>query len=158
MGNQVVKKLIQSTVSLDETSATASIMLGLATALMPKLSVKQRDVLYKAISPCLGDNSHGNVQKRGYKVLAALCEHHSREAARDNFEWLASVGKSIVNGIGSSSVAGKRMRLLCVGFIIKGLDLSKELHQQLFLETLGEVVLCLKRQRTRGHARRRSIA
>ena len=72
MGNQVVKKLIQSTVSLDETSATASIMLGLATALMPKLSVKQRDVLYKAISPCLSDNSHGNVQKRGYKVLRAV--------------------------------------------------------------------------------------
>ena len=59
------QKAYQSTVSLDETSATASIMLGLATALMPKLSVKQRDVLYKAISPCLGDNSHGNVQKRG---------------------------------------------------------------------------------------------
>ena len=42
------------------------------------------------------------------------------------------------------------MRLLCVGFIIKGLDLSKELHQQLFLETLGEVVLCLKEQNTRA--------
>jgi len=150
MGNQVIKKLIQSTINLSENHATASLMLGLATVLTPKLSVKQRDVLYKAITPCLNDNAHGNVQKRGYKVLAALCEHHSKQAAIDNFEWLSNVGKSIVNGIGTSSVAGKRMRLLCVGFIIKGLDLTQELHQQLFLETLGEVVMCLKEQNTRA--------
>ena len=48
MGNQVIKKLIQSTINLSENHATASLMLGLATVLTPKLSVKQRDVLYKA--------------------------------------------------------------------------------------------------------------
>ena len=43
MGNQVLK-LIQSTINLSENHATASLMLGLATVLTLKLSVKQRVV------------------------------------------------------------------------------------------------------------------
>ena len=107
-------------------------------------------MLYKAITPCLNDNAHGNVQKRGYKVLAALCEHHSKQAALDNFEWLSNVGKSIVNGIGTSSVAGNVCDYYVLVLLLRGLDLTQELHQQLFLETLGEVVMCLKEQNTRA--------
>ena len=40
MGNQVIKKLIQSTINLSENHATASLMLGLATVFDAKIKCK----------------------------------------------------------------------------------------------------------------------
>ena len=152
MGKQVLKKLINSTMNLDkeELAKGAATMMGLSAALAPKLSASQRSVLYRAIGPCLEDARHAAVQKRAYRVLAIMCESHSKAAAAEDFEWLETVAKAIVGGMSTSSVAGKRQRLVCMGHIVRGLDLTNEQHQQLFLESLGEIVLCLKDQNTRA--------
>eukprot|EP00945_MAST-04E_sp_MAST-4E-sp1_P001833 g1833.t1 len=151
MGKQVLKKLIHATMDLEKESniQNASVMLGLSCALAPKMSASQQSVLYRAIAPCLEDRSP-TVSKRAYRVLGALCEHHSKAAAAENFQWLQDIAKSVIGGINKSSVAGKRQRLICVGHIVNGLDLQVAEQQQLFLESLGEVVLCLKEQNTRA--------
>jgi ribosomal RNA-processing protein 12 len=77
--------------------------------------------LYRALKPFLRTDEYGaRVQKRAYKVLAAICQHHHSFAAdTDRLKELASL---LSGSIMTSQVGARCMRLKCLNLIIEGFN------------------------------------
>lgn len=79
--------------------------------------------LYRAVKPLIRTDEYGaRVQKRAYKVLSEICEHHhSFVTDLDRLKELAGL---LSGTILTSQVSARYMRLKCLKVIIEGYDES----------------------------------
>jgi ribosomal RNA-processing protein 12 len=108
-------------------SARRCTFMDLALAMVPGLDAAARDLVFKAARPATTEKD-GAVQKRAYKLLAALMKPTA--AAGDGggvvgSEWLAAnrevAEEAMVEGSGSCAPAARRYRLRCVAAILPAL-------------------------------------
>lgn len=112
----------------------AAKLCDLASALAPSLELASADVLWRAALPLAALDAHLDLQKRAYKIFAALC-------SRPDF--LASKADAVVEALGQQGacpVACRAARVTCLAKVVEASPAPKPIVAAL----VGEVVLCLK--------------
>ena len=121
----------------------AVILCELALALVPSLDAAGIALLYKVIRPLVRLDRDVALQKRAYRVLGALCEHHG-----DRFLGQADTREDLVPVLTDSlltcHVSARQMRLRVLGALVKTLDGNDPKQWDMLAGLVGEVLLCLK--------------
>ena len=120
-------------------------LLGLGQALVASGSLDDNSVslLYRAVRPLVRSDEHDSrVQKRAYKVFAAICEKHKEFVTSE--ERLNEMTDLMVDSIVTCQVSARHMRLKCMTYIVQGFDSSNQAHMAVIPKIMGEVLLCLK--------------
>ena len=121
----------------------AVILCELALALVPSLDAAGIALLYKVIRPLVRLDRDVALQKRAYRVLGALCEHHG-----DRFLGQADTREDLVPVLTDSlltcHVSARQMRLRVLGALVKRLDGNDPKQWDMLAGLVGEVLLCLK--------------
>ena len=121
----------------------AVILCELALALVPSLDAAGIALLYRIIRPLIRLDRDVALQKRAYRVLGALCEHHG-----DRFLGQADTRKELVPVLTDSlltcHVSARQMRLRVLGALVKTLDGNDPAQWDMLAGLVGEVLLCLK--------------
>ncbi|KAM3578045.1 hypothetical protein VYU27_000145 [Nannochloropsis oceanica] len=121
----------------------AVILCELALALVPSLDAAGIALLYRIIRPLIRLDRDVALQKRAYRVLGALCEHHG-----DRFLGQADTREELVPVLTDSlltcHVSARQMRLRVLGAVVKTLDGNDPAQWDMLAGLVGEVLLCLK--------------
>jgi ribosomal RNA-processing protein 12 len=150
--------------------------MDLSLALVPGLDLEARDLVFKAARPGTMERDPA-VQKRAYKLLAALMRPKSGEARtatsapeKEKSTWLAKnreiAEETLVSGSGSCAPAARRYRLRCVAAILPALMEREQTEDEAsgaptatvradgsFAALLGELILATKETNARTRAR-----
>ena len=98
--------------------------MDLALAMVPGLDSDARDLVFKAARPAATEKDAA-VQKRAYKLLAALCGRAPGNADDGSGSWLArnrdAVEASLADGAAHCAPAARRYRLRCVASVLPSL-------------------------------------
>ena len=129
-----------------EDYATSLLGLGLAVVGAPQLSNKSVHDFFRTLRPLLSGEVSDTLQKRAYKVLSSLCEHHISKANTSTAEWawVGDLGALLQDSLLSVSSTVKRHRLKCLSFVVKGLDLTSQTGKDFVVRMIGEVIICTK--------------
>lgn len=130
---------------LDEERQKMHSLTSLALALVPALDDKSIGLLYRVVQPYLQDEDEPVLQKRGYRVLEAICEHHVAWTLERHEELIQLLQAAFY----ASSPSTRTARLKTMRHVIRALaseecDLPASQVQAVFGDMLGEVVLCTK--------------
>lgn len=151
---KVVQRLLLATTEItgsqgdnDSTNATLRVisLLGLAQALVASSSLDDASLslLYRSVRPLVRSDEHSpKVQKRGYKVLAEICERH-RDFVNSE-ERLGEMTTLMVDSLVTCQVSARHMRLKCLTHIVVGFDPDNNAHMAVIPDIMSEVLLCLK--------------
>ena len=91
------------------------------------LDVSSISFLYRALKPLIRDDAYGpRVQKRAYKVLVEICQHHHSFVS--DIDRLKELSALLSGTIMTSQVAARYMRLRCLNIIIEGLGEEQKEH------------------------------
>lgn len=128
----------------------AVILCELALALVPTLDEAGVALLYKVVRPCVRLDRDLALQKRAYRVLGALCDHH-RGSFLGSAETREDLVPLLTESLLTCHVSARHMRLRVLGSIVKTLDGTDQAQWEMLASLVGEVLLCLKD--TNGKAR-----
>jgi ribosomal RNA-processing protein 12 len=133
---KVVQRLLVASTELAESNETQEennlrlcSLLGLAQALVASGSLDEASLslLFRAIRPLVRTDEHDpRVQKRGYKVLAEICEQHKDFVTSS--DRLGDLMDLMVESIVTAQVSARHMRLKCMALIVSGFDSSNDAH------------------------------
>lgn len=128
--------------SIETQCSLLELLLALAPAISP---TDQAPLLWRACKPHL---THANVllQKKGYKALSTLVEHHPSFFSQR----LDEINAALDEALPACHTACKRRRLLCLQAIATRLS-ADQLHAALG-RMLGEVVLATKESNVKSRA------
>ena len=153
----------------DTRSARRCTFMDLSLAMVPGLDAAARDLVFKAARPAATEKDAA-VQKRAYKLLAALMKPNVGQSGADGAtDWLANnrdaAEEALVEGSGSCAPAARRYRLRCVAAILPSLmerEAAKEAEapsdaddgaamsaQGSFAVLLGELIVATKEANAR---------
>ena len=108
----------------DTRSARRCTFMDLSLAMVPGLDNAARDLVFKAARPAALEKDAA-VQKRAYKLLAALMKPNVGPGANLGGDWLSAnrdaAEESLVEGSGMCAPAARRYRLRCVAAILPSL-------------------------------------
>ena len=108
----------------DTRSARRCTFMDLSLAMVPGLDNAVRDLVFKAARPAALEKDAA-VQKRAYKLLAALMKPNVGPGANLGGDWLSAnrdaAEESLVEGSGMCAPAARRYRLRCVAAILPSL-------------------------------------
>ena len=108
----------------DTRSARRCTFMDLALAMVPGLDSDARDLVFKAARPAATEKDAA-VQKRAYKLLAALCGRAPGNADDGSGSWLArnrdAVEAALADGAAHCAPAARRYRLRCVASVLPSL-------------------------------------
>ena len=108
----------------DTRSARRCTFMDLALAMVPGLDSDARDLVFKAARPAATEKDAA-VQKRAYKLLAALCGRAPGNADDGSGTWLArnrdAVEAALADGAANCAPAARRYRLRCVASVLPSL-------------------------------------
>ena len=125
-------------------AAEPRVLCSLSLALIPSLKADCIDLLYRGIRPLVESQEDSLLQKSGYKVLEALCQHQEQWVLAHREELSTLMRTSLL----TASANAKTGRLRCLASIVaatKSEDkLGKEEMDGIAAEMLGEVMLCTK--------------
>ena len=148
LANKLLTKLLKATTADVAAAGNASALLGLALAVVgaPQLSNKSVHDFYRTLRPLLSGEVSEMLQKRAYKVLSALCEHHISKADTSSTEWawVTELGALLQDSLLSVSSTVKRHRLKCLSYVVQGLNLASEDGKNFVVRMIGEVIICTK--------------
>jgi len=143
----VLRKLLEAS-SGTATAEAAGAQVGLMElliALTPSLADEHVLLLWRAVRPHL-QHSEAPLQKKAYKMLAALAEHHQRFVR----ERLQELHEAIDEALHVCHTTCKHKRLVCLHALV--LQLSHSQLQHLLPALLGEVVLATKEPNVKTRA------
>jgi len=135
----LLQRLLQATLASTQQDR-AVLMCDLAIALVPVLDLASIGLLYDAVKPMLSMDDHPTFQKRCYRILHLVCEHHPRftqETGRLE-ELLTLLTQSLL----TSHVSSRQMRLRCLCSLVATFETATQLEA--IPNMLGEVILCTK--------------
>jgi ribosomal RNA-processing protein 12 len=142
----LLQRLLEAALVSDQadaaTQARSVLMCDLAIALVPVLDAASVGLLYQAIRPMVTMDDHPPFQKRCYKILHLVCDHHPafvKEPGRLS-ELLGLLTASLL----TCHVSSRQMRLRCLERLVMTFDASEPAHMAAIPGLLGEVVLCTK--------------
>ena len=148
IATKLLTKLLKATTADVAAEGNASALLGLALAVVgaPQLSSKSVHDFYRTLRPLLSGEVSEVLQKRAYKVLSALCEHHISKAntSAPEWAWVSELGVLLQDSLLSVSSTVKRHRLKCLSFVVQGLNLLSEDGKTFVVRMIGEVIICTK--------------
>merc|ERR1719183_3275757 len=99
-------------------------MCELALALVPSLDETATSLLYRAIKPMVTVDDDPALQKRCYKVLYAVCQHHSEFALEQSR--LAELLELLTGSLLTCHVSSRQMRLRCLDCLVGAFDPSNQ--------------------------------
>ena len=142
---KVIQRLLAATQSEKDETDKMCTLLGLAQALIKSKSLNDEciSLLYRSVKPLINSDEQGpRVQKRAYKVFAAICEHYtyfvtSPERVKEIIDLM--VGATMV-----LQVSARHMRLKCINFIVAGFESNNETQMSIIPNVVGETLLSLK--------------
>ena len=109
----------------DTKSARRCTFMDLSLAMVPGLDNAARDLVFKAARPAALEKDAA-VQKRAYKLLAALMKPALGPGANLGGDWLVAnaepAEEALVEGSGMCAPAARRYRLRCVAAILPSAD------------------------------------
>ncbi|EOD33147.1 hypothetical protein EMIHUDRAFT_202342 [Emiliania huxleyi CCMP1516] len=144
----VLRKLLETAAagsaadSLEQQGSLLDLLLALAPALSP---TEHAPLLWRAVRPLLSHNSP-LLQKKAYKALGTLAEHHPSFLT----ERLADVTAAFDEALPTCHTACKRRRLVCLQALVS--RLSAEQLRSAMPAMLGEVVLATKESNVKSRA------
>ena len=142
---KVIQRLLGATQSNENESEKICTFLGLSQALVSSEALDEASIslLYRAIKPLIRSDEHEpRVQKRAYKVLAALCSEYPKFVTEP--ERLIELTELLVGSIMTCQVSARHMRLKCMALIVNEFDSSNTQQMDIIPKAVGEVLLCLK--------------
>ena len=104
-------------------------LLNLSESLVVAEVLEETDIsfLYRALNPLLRTDEYGaRVQKRAYKVLGEISQHHHSFVADSNR--LKELSALLSNAIMTSHVSARCMRLKCLNLILEGFNEDDKDH------------------------------
>ena len=146
---QIVRKLLEPVAAAATAEAAAGgtaasdsletqrSMLDLLTAICPALEVAHAAILYRAVKPLLLSTDI-LLQKKGYKLIACLCEHHPAYVSSE----LSSLREALAEALPLCLSGAKGKRLACLQAIATSLPSAS--LRALLQSLIGEVVLACK--------------
>lgn len=146
---KLLQKLLELTLAAGTTSEfeknnhdRAVVMCELAIALVPNLTEPSIALLYDAIKPMMTMDTNPAFQKRCYKILLSVCNHHAQFSLGE--ERLMELLQLLTASLLTCHVSSRQMRLRCLICIVKGFDAANSLHMEAIPKLTGEVILCTK--------------
>ena len=142
---KIMQKLLLATQSSPSKENDAKLMnlLDLSHSIVPTLDAASVGLMVRAVKPMIRSDAHDAlVQKRGYKVLLSLFEHHASAVTAG--EGLASTVEFLASAMMTAHVSARNMRLQCLTFLVESLDGSDRTQTDVIPTVIGEVMLCLK--------------
>lgn len=133
----------------DQNMNKISSLLNLAQALVSSASLEPVSItlLYRAIKPLIRTDEYSpNIQKRAYKVMAALCKNYTNFIVGEKLE---EVIELMVGSLMTCQVAARSVRLQCLEYVVSGLDCNNRKHMNIIPQMMGELLLCLKDSNTK---------
>eukprot|EP01114_Cavostelium_apophysatum_P014421 TRINITY_DN3742_c0_g1_i8.p1 TRINITY_DN3742_c0_g1~~TRINITY_DN3742_c0_g1_i8.p1 ORF type:complete len:1306 (+),score=473.82 TRINITY_DN3742_c0_g1_i8:83-4000(+) len=126
-----------------KTTNTKENLLELMVPFVPHLDETNLDVLIKTITPHLEDKIP-SLQKKAFKVLQTICEHHTSFVLRNFDSWRVLLTDSLVSGDAPTKM--RRLRCLEKIFDIKSESTAnKQSINEIIIPTvIGDVLLCCK--------------
>ena len=148
IATKLLTKLLKATTADVAAERNASALLGLSLAVVsaPQLSSKSVHDFFRTLRPLLSGQVSDLLQKRAYKVLSALCEHHisKADASTEEWAWISDLGSLLQDSLLSVSSTVKRHRLKCLSYVVQGLNLGSQTGKDFVVRMIGEVIICTK--------------
>mmetsp|Transcript_32344 Transcript_32344/g.52263 ORF Transcript_32344/g.52263 Transcript_32344/m.52263 type:complete len:1330 (-) Transcript_32344:437-4426(-) len=113
------------------------VLMDLALAFVQSLQDDNIDFLYRVIKPHLADDD-SLLQKKAFKVLSRMCEHHSKWVTLH----IATVQADLVASLPACAISSKKTRIRCIEFCIS--QLSDEALKEFVAAVIAEVMLATK--------------
>jgi len=152
----LMQKLLQATLELGTVSGGGGADLGasgkqqtqvavgmcdLAMTLVPVLDTASVALLYTAVKPMLNMDDNAQFQKRCYRILDLVCEHHP-SFALDSEERLTELLSLLTGSLLTCHVSSRQMRLRCLDRLVSCFD--PPTAEAAVPSLVGEVILCTK--------------
>lgn len=142
---KVIQRLLVCSQSSEDESEKICTLLSLSQALVKSNSLNEEciSLLYRSVRPFIRSDEHNaRVQKRAYKVMADICQHHTQFVT--SAERLSEMTELMIGSTTTLQISARYMRLRCMKYIVEGLDSSNKTHMDVIPNIIGEVILCLK--------------
>ena len=141
---KVMQKLLLATQTTDAKNVPKLMnLLDLCHAIVPTLDSSSVSLMMRAVKPMIRSDAHDAlVQKRGYKVLLSLFDHHSK--AITTGDSVAATVEFLTSSMMTVHVSARNMRLQCLNHVIGSLETGNKEQTGIIPTVIGEVMLCLK--------------
>ncbi len=121
----------------------ACMYLDLIACMVPQLEPNCVMLCYRAIKPMIQDDQTPGIQKRAYKALLEVCQHHSQFIVSDPSDLQAFVDL-LVGSLYNCNVKARRMRLKCLSYMVQNFQPDNEEHKAVPKAIISEIILCMK--------------